>query len=99
MDYLTTYNSVKDSKLERRNLKKSDQMVIDLDGTTLGQLKKEHEELKADYLKLKDEFLKAQSENLQLFNKLNNNQEVLIRKLSKLENSVATLLSISNVNN
>lgn len=99
MDYLTTYNSVKDSKLERRNLKKVDQMVIDLDGTTLGQLKKEHENLKADYLKLKDEFLKIQSENLQLFNKLNNNQEILIRKLSKLENSVATLLSISNGNN
>lgn len=99
MDYLTTYNSVKDSKLERRNLKKVDQMVIDLDGTTLGQLKKEHEDLKADYLKLKDEFLKIQSENLQLFNKLNNNQEILIRKLSKLENSVTTLLSISNGNN
>ena len=56
-------------------------------------------EIEADYLKLKDDYLKMQSEYLQLFNKMNNNQEILVNKVVKLENSVTTLLSIQTGTN
>lgn len=60
---------------------------------------KHFKEIEADYLKLKDDFLKMQSEYLQLFNKMNNNQEILVNKVVKLENSVTTLLSIQTGTN
>ena len=69
------------------------------DTYTLGDLLKDFKEIEADYLKLKDDYLKMQSEYLQLFNKMNNNQEILVNKVVKLENSVTTLLSIQTGTN
>ena len=69
------------------------------DAYTLGDLLKDFKEIEADYLKLKDDYLKMQSEYLQLFNKMNNNQEILVNKVVKLENSVTTLLSIQTGTN
>ena len=93
MNYIIVYGSVKDSKLQRGNIKKMEDVIIREDGHTVGQLIKENDELKNDYLKLQEEFLKYKTETLALFNKLNNNQEILVRKVNKLENSTATLLS------
>ena len=93
MNYIIVYASVKDVKLQRGNIKKMEDVIIREDGLTVGQLIKENDELKNDYLKLQEEFLKYKTETLALFNKLNNNQEILVRKVNKLENSTATLLS------
>lgn len=93
MNYIIVYGSVKDAKLQRSNIKKMEDVIIREDGLTVGQLIKENDELKNDYLKLQEEFLKYKTETLALFNKLNNNQEILVRKVNKLENSTATLLS------
>lgn len=93
MNYIIVYASVKDAKLQRSNIKKMEDVIIREDGLTVGQLIKENDELKNDYLKLQEEFLKYKTETLALFNKLNNNQEILVRKVNKLENSTATLLS------
>ena len=93
MNYIIVYGSVKDLKLQRGNIKKMEDVIIREDGLTVGQLIKENDELKNDYLKLQEEFLKYKTETLALFNKLNNNQEILVRKVNKLENSTATLLS------
>ena len=96
-DFIIVYGSVKEYKLNRSFIKKFGNVVVQDDGTTLGtlltRLTKENEQLKAENLKLKEDFLKYQSESLSLFNKLNNNQETLVRKVAKLENSCATLLS------
>lgn len=93
MNYIIVYGSVKDAKLQRSNIKKMEDVIIREDGLTVCQLIKENDELKNDYLKLQEEFLKYKTETLALFNKLNNNQEILVRKVNKLENSTATLLS------
>ena len=93
MNYSIVYGSVKHSKLQRGNIKKMEDVIIREDGLTVGQLIKENDELKNDYLKLQEEFLQYKTETLALFNKLNNNQEILVRKVNKLENSTATLLS------
>lgn len=69
------------------------------DTYTLGDLLKDFKSIEADYLKLKDDYLKMQSEYLQLFSKMNNNQQILVNKVVKLENSVATLLSIQTGTN
>ena len=97
MDYIKTSNSVKDCKLQKENIKKSANVIISDDGMSVEDLVNGYLALKAEYLKTKEENLKLQSENLLLFNKLNNNQEILVKKINKLENSVATL--ISNTNN
>ena len=92
-DIVRTYPSFKDEKLNKARAKKVNDLIITEDGRTVAQVLKENSDLKADYLKLKDEHYKQASENLQLFNKIINNQEVLIKKVSKLENQVTTLLS------
>lgn len=92
-DIVRTYGSFKDEKLNKQRAKKVADLIVTEDGTTLGQVLEDYTKLKADYLKLKDEQYKQQSENLQLFNKIINNQEVLIKKVAKLENQVTTLLS------
>lgn len=92
-DIVRTYGSFKDEKLNKQRAKKVADLIVTEDGTTLGQVLEDYSKLKADYLKLKDEQYKQQSENLQLFNKIINNQEVLIKKVAKLENQVTTLLS------
>ena len=95
MDYIVTYNSIKDEKLKRAVVKKVENMVVSDDGTTLKDVLDDYAKLKLDYLKLKDEYLKTQSDNLMLFNKMNNTIDTLVKKVSKLENTVATLLSTS----
>ncbi len=92
-DIVRTYGSFKEEKLNKQRAKKVADLIVTEDGTTLGQVLEDYTKLKADYLKLKDEQYKQQSENLQLFNKIINNQEVLIKKVAKLENQVTTLLS------
>lgn len=94
-DYIITYNSVKDAKLERKNIKPIENVVVSANGTTLKDVIDDYAKLKLDYLKLKDESLKTQSDNLMLFNKMNNTIDTLVKKVSKLENTVATLLSTS----
>ena len=69
------------------------------DTYTLGDLLNDFKKIEADYLKLKEECLKMQSDYLQLFSKVNNNQEILVNKVVKLENSVSTLLSIQTGTN
>lgn len=58
-------------------------------------LKEDYKKLNEEYLKFKDDSLKAQSDNLILFNKMNNTIETLLKKITKLENEVTTLLSIN----
>lgn len=58
------------------------------------QVIKNYEALKEEYLKFKDEALKNQSDNLMLFNKMNNTIDTLVKKVNALENEVATLLSM-----
>lgn len=94
-DYIITYNSVKDAKLDRKNIKPIENVVVSANGTTLKDVLDDYAKLKLDYLKLKDEYLKTQSDNLMLFNKMNNTIDTLVKKVSKLENTVATLLSTS----
>lgn len=93
MDYLNTYNSAKDSKLQRKVCKPVEKVICTDDGLTVGQVVKKLNEAEAELTKQKAENLKIQSENLALFNKMNNTIETLIKKVSKLENSVSTLLS------
>lgn len=93
MDYTRTYNSLKDEKLQRGNVKKFEDVVINDDGLTIKALVKDFTQTKQDFLKFEDEALKSQSENLQLFNKMNNTLEILSRKIEKLENAVSLLLS------
>ena len=59
------------------------------------KLEKENENLKNENLKLQEEILKNQSDNLSLFNKMNNTIDILVKKINKLENEVSTLLSIN----
>lgn len=94
-DYIVTYNSPRDAKLERKNIKNVENVVVSANGTTIKDVLDGYAKLKLDYLKLKDESLKAQSDNLMLFNKMNNTIDTLVKKVSKLENTVATLLSTS----
>lgn len=93
MDYIKTNNSVKDAKLQRDIIKKTEDVIITEDGMTVKELVKGYLELKAEYLKTKDENLKLQSQNLELFNKLNNTLDTLVGKYSEMKNTVATLLS------
>lgn len=93
MDFFETAKSIKDIKLQHKQIKKANQVIITDDGMTIEQLVDEHEKLKADYNKLESDFLQSQSKNLQVFNKLITNQDILLDKVSKLENQVATLLS------
>lgn len=58
-------------------------------------LEKENKKLNEEYLKFKDDTLKTQSDNLILFNKMNNTIETLLKKVNKLENEVSTLLSMN----
>ena len=92
-DYIITYNSVKDAKLERKNIKNIENVVVSANGTTLKDVLDDYAKLKLDYLKLKDESLKTQSDNLMLFNKMNNTIDTLVSKYSELKNEVTTLLS------
>lgn len=95
MDFIRTYNSIKDSKLERAKIKKVEDVVVSEDGTTIGDLLKENINLKQENLKLNDALLKSQSENIQFFNNLNNANRLLLDKVVRLENQVSTLLSIN----
>lgn len=61
----------------------------------INELTNENKKLNEEYLKFKDEALKNQSDNLILFNKMNNTIETLLKKVNKLENEVSTLLSIN----
>lgn len=95
MDFIRTYNSIKDSKLERAKIKKVEDVVVSDDGTTIGDLLKENINLKQENLKLNDELLKSKTENIKLFNNLNNANRLLLDKVVRLENQVSTLLSIN----
>lgn len=77
-------------------------IYVDNEKRLLGDVIKEHDELKKEMkelnnelLKFKDDSLKIQSDNLTLFNKMNNTIEILLNKINKLENEVSTLLSMN----
>lgn len=59
------------------------------------ELKKEIKDFNNEYLKFKEDVLASQTDNLSLFNKMNNTIETLLKKVNKLENQVSTLLSIN----
>ena len=80
--------------LEKLGVKKLGSFLLEHEQRII-KLENENKKLNEEYLKFKDETLKNQSDNLILFNKMNNTIETLLKKVNKLENEVSTLLSIN----
>jgi len=95
MDFIETYESVKDNKLKRSKLKDIGKVVIDKNGTTVAELQRQHLELQIKVNKLEEELIKERSNNLEIQTRLNDTNEILLKKYEKLENSINTLISIS----
>ena len=95
MDFIETYDSVKDNKLKRSKLKDIGKVVIDKNGTTVAELQRQHLELQLKVNKLEEELIKERSNNLEIQTRLNDTNEILLKKYEKLENSINTLISIS----
>lgn len=95
MDFIETYDSVKDNKLKRSKLKDIGKVVIDKNGTTVAVLQRQHLELQLKVNKLEEELIKERSNNLEIQTRLNETNEILLKKYEKLENSINTLISIS----
>ena len=95
MDFIETYESVKDNKLKRSKLKDIGKVVIDKNGTTVAELQRQHLELQLKVNKLEEELIKERSNNLEIQTRLNDTNEILLKKYEKLENSINTLISIS----
>lgn len=95
MDFIETYDSVKDNKLKRSKLKDIGKVVIDKNGTTVAELQRQHLELQIKVNKLEEELIKERSNNLEIQTRLNDTNEILLKKYEKLENSINTLISIS----
>ena len=95
MDFIETYESVKDNKLKRSKLKDIGKVVIDKNGTTVAELQRQHLELQIKVNKLEEELINERSKNLEIQSRLNDTNEILLKKYEKLENSINTLISIS----
>ena len=95
MDFIETYDSVKDNKLKRSKLKDIGKVVIDKNGTTVAELQRQHLELQLKVNKLEEELINERSKNLEIQTRLNDTNEILLKKYEKLENSINTLISIS----
>jgi len=95
MDFIETYDSVKDNKLKRSKLKDIGKVVIDKNGTTVAEFQRQHLELQIKVNKLEEELIKERSNNLEIQTRLNDTNEILLKKYEKLENSINTLISIS----
>ena len=95
MDFIETYESVKDNKLKRSKLKDIGKVVIDKNGTTVSELQRQHLELQIKVNKLEEELINERSKNLEIQSRLNDTNEILLKKYEKLENSINTLISIS----
>ena len=95
MDFIEIYDSVKDNKLKRSKLKDIGKVVIDKNGTTVAELQRQHLELQIKVNKLEEELIKERSNNLEIQSRLNDTNEILLKKYEKLENSINTLISIS----
>ena len=95
MDFIETYDSVKDNKLKRSKLKDIGKVVIDKNGTTVAELQRQHLELQIKVNKLEEELINERSKNLEIQTRLNDTNEILLKKYEKLENSINTLISIS----
>jgi 5'(3')-deoxyribonucleotidase len=95
MDFIETYDSVKDNKLKRSKLKDIGKVVIDKNGTTVAVLQRQHLELQIKVNKLEEELINERSKNLEIQSRLNDTNEILLKKYEKLENSINTLISIS----
>lgn len=95
MDFIETYDSVKDNKLKRSKLKDIGKVVIDKNGTTVAELQRQHLELQIKINKLEEELIKERSNNLEIQSRLNDTNEILLKKYEKLENSINTLISIT----
>jgi hypothetical protein len=95
MDFIETYDSVKDNKLKRSKLKDIGKVVIDKNGTTVAELQRQHLELQIKVNKLEEELINERSKNLEIQSRLNDTNEILLKKYEKLENSINTLISIS----
>lgn len=95
MDFIETYDSVKDNKLKRSKLKDIGKVVIDKNGTTVAELQRQHLELQLKVNKLEEELINERSKNLEIQSRLNDTNEILLKKYEKLENSINTLISIS----
>jgi len=95
MDFIEIYDSVKDNKLKRSKLKDIGKVVIDKNGTTVAELQRQHLELQIKVNKLEEELIKERSNNLEIQTRLNDTNEILLKKYEKLENSINTLISIS----
>lgn len=80
--------------LDKLGVKKLGSLLVEHE-QRINQLENENKKLNEEYLKFKDEALKNQSDNLILFNKMNNTIETLLKKVNKLENEVSTLLSMN----
>lgn len=95
MDFIETYDSVKDNKLKRSKLKDIGKVVIDKNGTTVAEFQRQHLELQIKVNKLEEELINERSKNLEIQSRLNDTNEILLKKYEKLENSINTLISIS----
>ena len=100
MEFVRTYNTIKDDKLNNARTKSFDKVIIDNKGTTLKQFmetaEKEIRFLKEENAKLKDELFDMKSKFTSSIDKLLENQETLLKKYSNLENTVNTAISITS---
>ena len=98
MELIETYNSIKDNKLKRPKVKDFDKVIIDSKGTTFGQFKELTEtkiqNLELRLAKLQDEVTSSNSKTTDSIAKIIDSQSILLKKITEVENSLNTALSM-----
>ena len=99
VDFIETYGSLKDNKLNNKRLKDFDKVIIDHKGTTFKEFRenaeKDIKDLQIEITKIKEEYEKMKSTYGLSISKLLESQEILLKKYQELNNSVNTALSMS----